>query len=375
MSRYLVVTHSSSERDAVLWRTVLENYEHVDLAIPAFKNDTTDKQWTKSWASMGRAFVLPAVQPYGKGHSSLWIPGLHNLLQQGDYSLLHAAMEPWSLIPQAFVKRIPTVVQGAESVVINAPWQLRLRRTGLRRVLRNLAGLSTWGQTSVDEFIRAGLPATTPRAVIPMGIPDPQVFKRTPLPHTECGTNLLYVGRLDPEKGVATILQALRNVPDTRRFHLRILGAGPHEPYLRRLADNIPAARVEFEGTAAVTEVQAAMQWSHVVIVPSLVTDRWMEQWGRVPVEAMLSGRPCLVSDSGELPQIVPMAETIFAAGASDGLQHKLLDLTTSQEHMQQVADKQYLSTTRFEAPTVAAKLSNLWKQAQQRSGSDHKTK
>jgi glycosyltransferase involved in cell wall biosynthesis len=361
MSRLLVVTHSADERDAVLWKTVIEEYPHVDLVIPDFKNDASDKQWIEPLTSEKRAFLLPAKEPFGKGHSSLWMSGLQGLLHQGNYSLLHAAMEPWSLIPQAFVKRIPTVVQGAESVIANAPWQLRLRRTGLRRVLKNLAGLSAWGQTSVDAFVQAGLPPTTPRAVIPMGIPDPKIFHRTPIPSMKAGLNVLYVGRLDPEKGVATIIDALRIISTEKNIHLRILGTGTHEQHLRTLANNVPAARIDFEGQASLADVQVAMQWSHVVIVPSLVTDRWMEQWGRVPVEAILSGRPCLVSDSGELPHISPVPGTVFTAGDPEDLWRRLENLVQTPNRMQRLANEQHAHVESLNAYPLAHALNDLW--------------
>ncbi len=359
-----MVTHSADERDAVLWKTVLEKYPHVDLAIPNFDNDATAKEWVTPLTTDGRAYLLRASEPFGKGHSSLWMSGLQDLVNHGNYSLLHAAMEPWSLIPQFFVKRIPTVVQGAESVIVDAPWQLRLRRIGLRRVLRNLVGLSAWGQTSVDEFVRAGLPDTTPRAVIPMGIPDPSIFRRTSIPSMEDGLNLLYVGRLDPEKGVTTLIESLRTIPTDRNLRLRILGIGPQEQQLRTAASSVSTAQIDFEGQASRAEVQAAMRWSHVVVVPSLATSRWMEQWGRVPVEAILSGRPCLVSDSGELPNISPVSGTVFKAGDSTDLQHKLLDLAASPERMQSIVEQQYISAQRFEASALTEKIHGLWAEA-----------
>ncbi len=360
-----MVTHSADERDALLWRTVIKKYPHVDLAIPDLKADITDKQWIQPFATERRVFLLPAREPFGKGHSSLWVSGLQQLLKNGHYALLHAAVEPWSLIPQVFVKRIPTVVQGAESIVVDAPWQLRLRRTGLRRVLKNLAGLSAWGRRSVDAFVQAGLPPTTPRAVIPMGIPDPEVFHRTPIPSIDNGLNVLYVGRLDPEKGVDTVIECLRSISSRgKTIRLRILGSGSHRQYLQTSATNISAARVDFEGEGSLEDVQTAMQWSHIVIVPSLVTDRWMEQWGRVPVEAILSGRPCLVSDSGELPNISPVSGTVFKAGDSTDLQHKLLDLAASPERMQSIVEQQYISAQRFEASALTEKIHGLWAEA-----------
>ena len=364
MNRVLVVTHSADERDAVLWKAVVKKYPNVDLAIPDLRTNLTDKQWIEPFATEKRAFLLPAREPFGDGHSSLWISGLQRLLTQGRYALLHAAMEPWSLIPQAFVKRIPTVVQGAESVVVDAPWQLRLRRTGLRRVLRNLAGLSAWGQTSVDAFVQAGLPSTTPRAVIPMGIPDPSIFRHTPIPKVEAGLNVLYVGRLDPEKGVLSILEALRIISRKHKIHLRILGSGPHENYLRTFAGKLSSARVTFEGQSTINHVQEAMQWTHVVIVPSLVSARWMEQWGRVPIEAILSGRPCLVSDSGELPNISPVPGTVFKTGNSADLARKLEHLTSTSQTLNKIAGLQYAAAQRFKPESLAIQLHAFWAQA-----------
>ncbi len=364
MGRILVVTHSANERDAVLWRTVLREYPHVDIVIPHFKNEPTDQTWIRAWQAEGRAFSLPASEPVGKGHSSLWVTGLSKLLRQNNYALLHAAMEPWALIPQTFVKRIPTVVQGAESIVVAAPWHLRLRRMGLRRVLANVAGFSAWGQSSMDAFLEAGLPNSTPRAVIPMGIPDPMVFARTPVPDLKTTFNILYVGRLEPEKGVQTVIEMLRMMPAEIPIHFRVLGTGTMANHLRTLAHDLPMTQIDFEGSASISDVRSAMQWCHLGVVPSLTTNRWMEQWGRVAVETIMSGRPCLVSDSGELPNISPIPGTVFSAGDCTDLRDKILPLVANPTSMQIVANRQFVSTQRFDASALATQVHHLWASA-----------
>ena len=145
---------------------------------------------------------------------------------------------------------------------------------------------------------------------------------------------------------------------------MKILGSGAIDRQLKTIANDVSTAQIDFDGEASLSDVRAAMQWSHVVVVPSLVTDRWMEQWGRVPVEAILSGRPCLVSDSGELPNISPVPGTVFTAASSNDLQLKLLDLAASPEHMQSIADQQYISAQRFEASALTARLHGLWAEA-----------
>lgn len=178
------------------------------------------------------------------------------------------------------------------------------------------------------------------------------------------GLNLLYVGRLDPEKGVATIINALRGFPAAKKVHLRILGTGSQKQQLQAMARKVTTAQIDFEGQASITDVQAAMQWSHVVLVPSLVTERWMEQWGRVPIEAILSGRLCLVSNSGELPHLSPIPGTVFAPGDSDDLRRVVMDLTASQEQMQSVISQQYANAQRFDALTLATQVDELWSAA-----------
>lgn len=364
MSRTLVVTHSSAERDGILWLEVLKRYESVDLVIPMLPGAQQNLRWLTSFRESKRVFVLPAIEPIGGGHASLWIHGLRDLItKKTSYSLLHAAMEPWALTAQYYVDKIPTVVHGAESVLIGAPKLQQLRRSGLRRVLRHVVGLAAWGHSAVAEFVAAGLPSATPRAVIPMGVPDSRVFTRTPIGDARDGVHLLYVGRLVPEKGVDTLLLALSNwqLPNTT---LRILGTGPDEKRLRSLANHVKTVRVQFEGTADINGVKEAYRWSHIVVVPSRDSKRWKEQWGRVAVEAMMSGRVCISSDSGELPYIQSESDAVFAQNDYVQLRAILERLILHPQELLSLANAQYRSTNVFNPAKLAIDLNSLWSRA-----------
>ena len=146
-----MVSHSSHPRDLVLWRSVLKINPMVDLVVPDLDSSNIDANDDTLFKDQ-RVLSLPAMEPFGKGHSSMWMKGLTRVAVSGKYDLVHVAFEPWALIPQAICSRVPTVVHGAESVVKHAPLALRVRRVGIKRVLNKAAGVLAWGQTSLDAF-------------------------------------------------------------------------------------------------------------------------------------------------------------------------------------------------------------------------------
>ena len=115
-----------------------------------------------------------------------------------------------------------------------------------------------------------------------------------------------YAGRLVPEKGVRTLLEALRLVPGVE---LVVAGDGPlgnqvrHDPQVRWLGNLDRTAMAEF--------------WEQIdaLAVPSLTTRRWAEQFGRVIVEAMANGVPVIGSSSGAIPEVICDAGLVFPEG------------------------------------------------------------
>lgn len=363
MVRVLVVSHSADPRDSVLWKAVLDQNPLVDLVIPLLKSELGLPRFEHP-----RVLPLDAIEPFGKGHSSMWIKGLGEIATSGNYDLVHTAFEPWSLIPQALCGKIPTVVQGAESVVQDAHWAMRARRVGLTRVLKKAAGVLTWGQTSLGAFKEAGLPETTPQGVIPTGIPDPLFFSPTPVDSAPGPLRLLYVGRLVPEKGILTLIKAVSELGHP--VELRVLGQGPLAADLPAMVAGCANVTLVLEGRASAELVFEAMTWSHVVVVPSEPTSSWKEQWGRVAVEAMLSARPTVVSDSGELPFLVTQSELVFPAGDASALAVILGRLDEDRSSLTEVGSSLRMSADRFWPERLSRELNDFWIRAANHAGS-----
>jgi glycosyltransferase involved in cell wall biosynthesis len=107
------------------------------------------------------------------------------------------------------------------------------------------------------------------------------------------GEYFLYLGRLSPEKGVSTLLEAWKGISAS----LLVVGDGPDAPRLRAIAPS----NVEFRGTVATDRVPRMLVGARAVLAPSLSH----EGAGKVVLEAYAAGVPVLVSRAGGLPEAV----------------------------------------------------------------------
>ena len=133
-----------------------------------------------------------------------------------------------------------------------------------------------------------------PKVEVSYGGTDP-IFLRAE-PPAAWSWQLLYVGRIDPRKGIDTAIEALALLPDSAT--LRVVGGGDdeHLERLRALADRLGLAdRVEFTGPRPQAELPAIYAAADAVLFPV----RWQEPWGLVPLEAMGIGRPVVATGTG----------------------------------------------------------------------------
>ncbi|HEY0188902.1 MAG TPA: glycosyltransferase [Cellulomonas sp.] len=141
-----------------------------------------------------------------------------------------------------------------------------------------------------------------------------------------------YVGRLlAPHKGVDVLLDAAELDP---LLHVAIAGAGPHEAALRRRAASPAlAGRITFEGHLAGAELTVFYRSLDVLAVPSVPAPGWLEQFGRVAVEAMALGVPVVASDSGALRDVVGGAGVLVPPGDAAALADALAAVRDDPAH------------------------------------------
>ncbi|WP_419925924.1 glycosyltransferase family 4 protein [Candidatus Poriferisocius sp.] len=108
-------------------------------------------------------------------------------------------------------------------------------------------------------------------------------------PVTSSHPTIFFVGRHEPRKGLAILIDALRYLPPEVR--LWVGGDGPETQHLKEQTGNDP--RVEWLGRISDAEKQSRLQGADVFCAPSL----FGESFGVVLLEAMAARTPIVASD------------------------------------------------------------------------------
>ncbi|HEY2182468.1 MAG TPA: glycosyltransferase family 4 protein [Solirubrobacteraceae bacterium] len=119
---------------------------------------------------------------------------------------------------------------------------------------------------------------------------------------------VLFVGRLVYEKGFQLALDAMPGVVE-RVANVRFLvaGSGTHEAELKQQAERLGlSGHGGFLGWIGDDVLHSLYRIADLCVVPSIY-----EPFGLVALEAMASGCPCIVADTGGLREVVPVGERV----------------------------------------------------------------
>ncbi|NOX62680.1 MAG: glycosyltransferase family 4 protein [Chloroflexi bacterium] len=150
-----------------------------------------------------------------------------------------------------------------------------------------------------------------PIRVIPQFGVDPHLFAPGPGLRADRPFTIGYAGGLLYEKGVDILLRACAQLHG--EWRLQLAGAGAYRSTLEKLADELGiAARIHWPGKISSVNMPAFYHGLDVLVLPSRTRPNWMEQFGRVLIEAMASGVPVIGSRSGEIPYVIAEAGLLF---------------------------------------------------------------
>ena len=155
-----------------------------------------------------------------------------------------------------------------------------------------------------EERIRVIPNGIDPSELIPVADLD-SLRRRFAEPHERL---VLLVGRLVYEKGFQLALEALPGLIE-RLADVRfvVAGSGTHEQELRAQANELGLdGHGTFLGWIGDDVLHSLYRIADLCVVPSIY-----EPFGLVALEAMASGCPCIVADTGGLREIVPEDERV----------------------------------------------------------------
>ena len=180
-------------------------------------------------------------------------------------------------------------------------------------------------QNLVDEY---GIPSSKGRVIYPgvnkklfYPIEDRAALRE--MRREEKDRVLLYVGRIDPAKGLMTVIEALellknRDLPLYNQLKVIVVGGGrkkenlPGNKEFVRVKEYVRkkklAGKVIFLGSKKQSKLKKYYSAAEALLMPSLY-----ESFGLVPVEAMACGTPALVSRIGEMRNIVKEGKNGFS--------------------------------------------------------------
>ena len=164
-----------------------------------------------------------------------------------------------------------------------------------------------------DLFVQAGLPENK-IVVMPHFVQGDSQSD----PTKKIGDYALFIGRLDPEKGVKNLVEAWRDLD----FPLKIRGSGRLHEWAREFVRKQGMHQVEFVGRLEEQELSDLIRNARFLVVPS---EGYYETFGMVIVEAYARGVPVVASNIGVIPELVDDTQTglLFEAGNTLDLAEK----------------------------------------------------
>lgn len=281
-----------------------------------------EKQYTDGYQ------LLEAPMHFNGQYHYHYYPTISRILQQFRPEVFHIDEEPYNFATWHAMQAGKRI--GAKMCFFT--WQNIAKRYPPpfaqleRAVYAGMDAAAAGNAAALDILRMKGF--SRPAVVIPQFGFDPMIYQPPP-PRPRPANHIPtigYIGRLVEEKGVQILLEAVALL--RQPYRVEIIGSGYYRTDLEVLASRLGIRdRISFRNSVAALKVPEALNGFDVLVVPSLTRDNWMEQFGRVIVEAMGCEVPVIGSNSGEIPNVIGDAGIIVPEGNAEQLALRLHEL------------------------------------------------
>ncbi len=263
-------------------------------------------------------------------------PSFFEHIQKIKPDIIHIEEEPYSLVAwqaaQASRKlKIPLIFFTWENLLENFGFP----HQSIRKFVLKTADYAIPGDQEAGQLLeKAGvIPARI--SIIPQYGVNPQLFHKKNASKLKKELNLGsftvgYVGRLVPEKGIHHLLEAfsLLAIPTSS---LLIVGNGPLRKQLEEKAIQLGIEnQIRWIQAVDQTRIPDYLNCMDTLVLPSVTTATWKEQFGRVLIEAQACEVTVIGSNSGAIPEVINKAGLIYPESDAEELSKNLKKLAKS---------------------------------------------
>jgi glycogen(starch) synthase len=298
------------------------------------------------------------------------------LAQEHDYELIHG--HDWLVAPASlalaerlgvpYVTTVHATEHGRHQGWVQDPPQSHIHSVE-RSMARSADGVIVCSYYmrghvadifDIDERRIAVIPnGVDPKDLRPVG--DLEALRREfAAPHEKL---VLLVGRLVYEKGFQLALDALPEVIEqVENVRFLVAGSGTHEEELKAQAERLGLLRHgAFLGWIGDDVLHSLYRIADLCVVPSIY-----EPFGLVALEAMASGCPCIVADTGGLREVVPSGERVglrFNGGDAEHLGVMIERLLVDLELRDRLVIEASEHVLRFDWDDIAQRTRGIYRQ------------
>jgi len=207
--------------------------------------------------------------------------------------------------------------------------------------------------SEIQKIIQNKIPEQKDKIVFIPNFVNPEIF----VPSKKTENKIVFVGRLDKEKGLDLLIEVLGELKNKFDFELDVIGTGPLRKKLESQAKK-EKINCEFFGFVSHNELSHFFSSASIFVLPS-----FFEVMPVVILEAMSSGCAVIASDAfGVNDQLSQNAGLIFEKGNKKELKQHLISLLSSSQlcsFFGKTAREKVLNE--FDVKIIAEKIENLY--------------
>lgn len=297
----------------------------VDMiaVVPPYWREAGSIQRLEPLTDAGFEAIITPMRLNGHFHGHYY-PELRRLIAVLKPDIVHMDEEPYNLatflgIHAAQHQNVPSLFYSWQNLTRTYPPPFRW----MEQYCYKHAALAQAGSEPVADVLRAkGFGGRI--SVIPQFGVDAELF--TPRARLGRPFTVLFPNRLVSGKAPLLALRAFARLPHDAVMN--IVGDGPLLPAVRAEIERLTLQRrVTVQSRVPSGQMPDLYSSADVVLLPSVSTPRWKEQFGRVLIEAMSCGTVIIGSDSGEIPRVVDVAGLIVPEGDEEALAGAMLQV------------------------------------------------